>query len=132
MPTLAPQLILERCPHCGVDAPTLNGLTLNNSSDPFQTNDITGANPRFWRVYKCSRCGGIITASAPTSARHQIAEIYPEPVKVDEAIPATAKAYLSQAINSVNAPAGAVMLCASSVDAMLKAKGYTKATYIHG
>lgn len=32
--------------------------------------------------------------------------------------------FLNQAINSLHTPAGAVMLTASSVDSMLKAKGY--------
>ena len=39
-------------------------------------------------------------------------------------LPPRAKDFLTQAIASVHAPAGAVMLTASSVDAMLKAKGY--------
>ncbi len=43
---------------------------------------------------------------------------------VDESIPATARAYLTQSLNSLHVPAGAVMLAASSVDAMLKAKNY--------
>ena len=42
----------------------------------------------------------------------------------DEAIPDRARDYLNQAIESLHAPAGAVMLCASSVDAMLKEKNY--------
>ena len=51
-------------------------------------------------------------------------EIYPQPIKVDEEIPDRAKDFLTQAIESTHAPAGAVMLAASSVDAMLKEKGY--------
>jgi hypothetical protein len=35
-----------------------------------------------------------------------------------------AREYLQQAINSLHAPAGAIMLTASAVDAMLKEKGY--------
>jgi len=49
--------------------------------------------------------------------------MYPAPLDVDENIPNRAKAYLEQAINSISSPAGAVMLAASSVDAMLKEKG---------
>lgn len=55
----------------------------------------------------------------------EVSEVYPAPVQVDEALPPTAKEYLTQAINSLHAPAGSVMLCASAVDAMLKAKTYT-------
>ncbi|WP_071885154.1 DUF4145 domain-containing protein [Hymenobacter sp. DG25B] len=126
MAVLAQQLILDRCPHCGVDAPTLNGLIIGNTNGPIDTRDITGNNLRFWRVYKCARCGGLVTAATPNNAAQSVTEIYPVPVVVDDAIPSTAKVYLSQAINSINAPAGAVMLCASSVDSMLKEKGYLK------
>src|SRR5690606_11735803 len=43
----------------------------------------------------------------------------------DSAIPERAREYLQQALNSLGAPVGAVMLAASAVDAMLKAKGLT-------
>lgn len=79
-------------------------------------------------MYRCSRCGGVVVAAASAFGSNQfgeVSEIYPAPVQVDEALPPTAKEYLTQAINSLHAPAGSVMLCASAVDAMLKAKGYT-------
>ena len=126
MAVLSHQLILGRCPHCGADSPTLTSILTGNSHDPFTTRNTTNQNLRFWHVYSCARCGGLVTAAAHGSITDSVMEIYPEPVQVDEAIPTIARAYLSQAINSINAPAGAVMLCASSVDAMLKEKGYTK------
>lgn len=49
--------------------------------------------------------------------------MYPGSRSIDEALPDRPKAYLQQAIESLHAPAGAVMLAASAVDAMLKAKG---------
>ena len=49
---------------------------------------------------------------------------FPSLAKVHEDIPDRAKNYLSQAIDSIHAPAGAIMLAASSVDAMLKEKEY--------
>lgn len=51
-------------------------------------------------------------------------EVYPEPKIVDDLIPDRAKEYLRQAIDCIHSPAGAVMLAASSVDSMLKEKGY--------
>ncbi|MDE0167307.1 MAG: DUF4145 domain-containing protein [Bryobacterales bacterium] len=42
----------------------------------------------------------------------------------DEAIPGRARNFLDQAIESLHAPAASVMVCASSVDAMLKEKNY--------
>jgi hypothetical protein len=52
-----------------------------------------------------------------------IAEIWPSPRTVDNAIPERARTFLQQAIASIHAPAGAVMLTASAVDSMLKEKG---------
>ena len=50
---------------------------------------------------------------------------FPGAKGLDESIPDRAREYLEQAISSIHAPSGAVMLVASSVDAMLKAKKYT-------
>ena len=54
--------------------------------------------------------------------------ILPAPQDVSEDLPERARAYLDQAIGSLSAPAGAVMLAASAVDSMLKAKGLTSGT----
>jgi hypothetical protein len=54
----------------------------------------------------------------------EIREAFPATPTAADDLPASAKAYLGQAIESLHAPAGAVMLSASAVDAMLKAKGY--------
>ena len=53
-----------------------------------------------------------------------IARIWPTPAEVALELPTRAKEYLGQAMGSLHAPAGAVMLTASAVDAMLKAKNY--------
>jgi hypothetical protein len=76
-------------------------------------------------MYVCVRCGGVITAWA--AAPNQLVEqLFPEPRGVDDAIPDRARTFLGQALESLHAPAGAVMLAASAVDAMLKAKEYRK------
>lgn len=56
----------------------------------------------------------------------QISDMWPKAKFVDDAVPDRAKQYLEQAINSIHAPAGAVILAASSVDSMLKHKGLTE------
>jgi hypothetical protein len=121
MPNLGTQLDLERCPHCSVDRPNL--------SMQFEvgTADYRGQKARHWRVYKCSRCGGLVTASA-VAPNNTVIEFYPETAGIDESIPEKAKEYLQQALNSLHTPAGALMLAASAVDAMLKAKGYKQAS----
>jgi len=52
--------------------------------------------------------------------------MYPSTKLVDESIPDNAADYLQQALDSLHAPAGAIMLTASAVDSMLKEKNYTK------
>lgn len=117
MASLTAQLEVARCPHCAIDKPNLV------SKAGIVTHDYKGGGQRHWKFYVCSRCGGVVTAWA-TSETGQIVEMYPSRPEVDATIPAPAKDYLKQALESIHAPAGAVMLAASAVDGMLKAKGY--------
>jgi Domain of unknown function (DUF4145) len=117
MPLLIEHLDLARCPHCRIDQPNLRQLSAH------QTNNFTANNERSWKTYVCHRCGGLVMA-ASRHERGEVTEIYPQPVKLDEAISERARTYLDQAINTLHAPPGSIMLSASSVDAMLKAKGY--------
>lgn len=118
MPFVIEQLALSRCPHCRVDQPSLNQIGV------WESNNYTGSNRRFWRAYNCQRCGGVVTAGSDRD-RGEVKEIYPESIAIDEAIPNRARVFLQQAIDTVHAPSGSIMLSASSVDAMLKANGYT-------
>lgn len=119
MPDLVEHLALTRCPHCHVDRPSL--FTMVN----FPTSGTAGGERRFWRVYACERCGGVVTAYSDREGG-TVVRVFPEPVGVDEELPSPAREYLIQARDSLAAPAGAVMLAASAADAMLKAKGYTE------
>lgn len=113
-------LKLYKCPHCSVDTPNI--VSVDNE---FSTSADNGSNKKFWRVYKCMRCGGVITACT-FGVSTQVDKIYPEPIMVNEIIPFKVRNFLQQAINSVNSPSGAVMLCACSVDAMLKELGFSE------
>lgn len=117
MPNLNNQLELNRCPHCNVDRPNLPMVW------HAQTDAHSGGARRFWRVYRCTSCGGLITAASPQD-QGPVTEYFPSGVVIDESIPGAAGEYLKQAIDTIHAPAGSVMLSASSVDAMLKGKGY--------
>jgi hypothetical protein len=117
MPTLSPKLQIDRCPHCSVAKPDLS------SQASFVTINHENQNQRVWKFYTCSTCGGVVTASAQAHSA-PILDIFPKSESVDEAVPKTARAYLTQAMQSLHAPAGAVMLAASAVDAMLKEKNY--------
>lgn len=109
-------LKIARCPFCAIDNPNLSSIA------QFNTAADNGGNPRRWRAYQCARCGGVVVAYAMSNIM-AVADYYPRGVTIDDILPEKVKAYLQQAIDSVFAPAGSVMLCASSVDAMLKEKG---------
>jgi hypothetical protein len=60
-----------------------------------------------------------------TAAEHAIiTRLYPGRRSVDASLPPAAKRYLQQAIDTIHAPDASVVMSASAVDAMLKAKGY--------
>jgi len=117
MPSLSNQLDIQRCPYCGVDRPTLTRVYQNS------TRDFRGENQRMWAAYSCARCGSLVVAVAIRD-NAEITGSYPSRPTVDGDLPPRAREYLQQAMDSLHAPAGAVMLAASAVDAMLKAKNY--------
>jgi hypothetical protein len=57
-------------------------------------------------------------------ASSEVEEVLPNPTQLSEVIPDAARNFLRQAQESLHVPDGAVMLAASAVDALLKAKGY--------
>ena len=119
MPNLNTNLELETCPHCSVAKPLLT--TKHN----METTDHSGKIQRKWRVYECSNCGSLVTAWS-MAFDGGVIQHFPESQVVNEDLPEKAKAFLQQAVNSLHAPAGAVMLSASAVDAMLKEKGFNQ------
>jgi hypothetical protein len=110
-------LRLARCPQCGVANPSLAAYAIHR----VKTQDSNGRIIRFWSVYQCTTCGGLVLTEAPNE-NAPIKNVWPQPTVVDEQIPARAREFLRQATES--APAGAVILAASAVDAMLKNKGF--------
>src|SRR5947207_1279456 len=107
-------LHLARCPHCRIANPLLSAI------HSFDTATSANSNRRRWRVYVCSTCGGGVLGAALSIPGAPISEIIPKPETLDEGLPEKAAAFLRQAVESMHAPSGAIMLCASSVDAMLK------------
>src|SRR5437899_10098524 len=114
-------LDMDRCPHCAIAKPLLTLIHV------FDTRDSSGLYKWHWRVYQCSKCGGAVLGKAragTANANPPISSIYPQPEKEPASLPDKASAFLRQAMESLHAPSGAIMLCASSVDAMLKDKSY--------
>ena len=91
----------------------------------FATNPIKSNISKHWAIYSCKSCGGAISACSD-SQKGKATAIYPTPKTIDDFIPSLAGEYLKQALDSLHAPAGCVMLCASAVNAMLKKKNYTE------
>jgi hypothetical protein len=118
VPNLEPCLILDRCPHCSVSNPNLI------SQIQFETHNHRKKNRRVWGAYVCMKCGGVVIASS-TNPNHPVIEYFAKSKVVDDDVPERPRAFLKQALDSLHAPAGAVMLTASAVDSMLKLKNYS-------
>ena len=118
---LETQLKLDRCPHCSIAKPLLNTVWET------ETTDSEGQNKRLWRIYKCTTCGNLVAAFGSGSGGI-VHGLYPSRQRVDASIPERPRTYLSQALESLHAPSGCIMLTANAVDAMLKNKVYTKGT----
>ncbi|GAG99574.1 unnamed protein product, partial [marine sediment metagenome] len=114
---LTGQLALNRCPHCSIANPLLKVVA------DFATSDHAGANRRLWFVYECATCGGAVLAGAKSDGG-PVTEMHPPAREASGSIPERARHFLQQAIDTLHAPSGAVMLAASAVDAMLKERGY--------
>jgi len=113
------QLPLDRCPHCSIAKPLLSRQWRG------QTQEHGGGNTRNWFLYCCASCGGmVLTVASAVIQNSDITNIWPSPFSVSETLPARAREFLTQAVASLHAPAGAIMLTASAVDAMLKDKGF--------
>jgi Domain of unknown function (DUF4145) len=112
-------LKLPRCPYCGIAAPLLSHqwTAVTEGSD----------GQRVWHTYECSVCGGVVLGFAPVSDPHK-GEFYPRLSMPHEAIPERAREYLRQAQETYVQPAASIVMSASAIDSMLKAKGYKKGT----
>lgn len=114
---LTQRLDVKRCPHCNIANPN---IIKNNE---FATNNANKTNQRTWITYVCQSCGGAILGSRNQQSA-QALELFPNSKVVHESIPDKARQFLSQSLETIHAPAGSIMLSASSIDAMLKDKGY--------
>ena len=118
-------LRLNRCPHCNIAKPSLVQRNVVDTS-PAEKSSVYNR----WGTYTCASCGGAVIAKAlysPSSGNvSEITEFHPKAQRAQESVPQRAREYLNQAIESKHAPAGAIMLCASAVDAMLKDRGLLK------
>ena len=116
-------LALHRCPHCEVAKPLLSYCQLDYRS---------GANHRMWFAYVCSNCQNVVTArghrQSVDGGRRQtiIADaVFPGAKVVQDQVPEPARNYLEQAHRTLgDAPDAAALIASSSVDAMLKNKGF--------
>jgi hypothetical protein len=119
---LTDYLSLDRCPHCGTHKPTLK----LEASVVTRAHDNT--NTRVWQMYKCTNCGGIVTAAASSNGA-AVSEYYPiGPGDIHESIPDRASKYLKEATDTIHSGSASVMCSAGAIDAMLKSKGYKEGT----
>lgn len=122
---------LERCPQCGVAKPLLQMIgdaTYHHKETRHYTPE------EYWYFSaRCSHCRHLTLFTGKTTdisdGKKQpnilhIIRSYPENEQASTELPERAIKFLQQALESRHAPDGALMLAASSIDAMLKEKGY--------
>lgn len=115
--------VVARCPHCGIANPTLNRLWGTDKPLPRATEGPT----QMWAAYGCTSCGGVVVAKGEDNDAHAnavIAEVMPGAKEAHADLPATARAFLQQAYETMHAPDAAAVMAGAAVDAMLKALGY--------
>lgn len=122
---------VERCPQCNIAKPLLEQRWATAVRR-------THGGGIYWAAYECSSCNKITMAEghqAPLTdygdlkwgtIGEVILRLYPSPKQVDSNLPEDAQRYLKQAMETSFAPDASIIMAASSVDAMLKARGYTK------
>tara|TARA_R110002124_G_scaffold286892_1_gene469062 strand:+ start:1674 stop:2351 length:678 start_codon:yes stop_codon:yes gene_type:complete len=130
-------LPLERCPQCSIANPNLQLEVIIYDKKTLEQSVSC------WICYQCSTCHNLVSAKANFTKQQldhtpymaialakgvPVDRIMPELKGVEDDIPARARSYLSQAIASLHAPDGSVMLSGSAIDAMFKEKGYKKGT----
>lgn len=122
---------LERCPHCGVSTPLISSV-----GDPI-LNYSDGSLGHWYYTGRCSKCNNVILFHGFSSTNRKIDNIrllikitvdrmFPELDSIPNNMPSKAARFYKQAIESIHAPDGAIMLAASSIDAMLKDKGFSQ------
>lgn len=118
---------VQRCPQCGVAKPL---ISLVSKADKH----FDGHEYSFWHFSgRCSKClRHVLFYGKETKGGDgsflEIGKMWPSLCSASDDLPAPARRFLQQAIESKHAPDGAIMLAASAVDAMLKAKNYRTGT----
>lgn len=122
----------NRCPQCGVSNPL---LTTVYKPSVHQTETWGGW---YYATVRCSKCNQQTLLyghanknsfnSDGTPREIEITKSYPNSRNAADALPDRARRYLQQALDSLHAPDGVVMLAASSIDSMLKEIGYKDGT----
>jgi DNA-directed RNA polymerase subunit RPC12/RpoP len=124
--SLGANLSLSRCPYCGIARP----LLMARGVEPLITTRDDGGEKRFWRIYVCTTCGGVVVATAEYD-NGPVTAHYPFRADLSASIPERPREFLRQASESLSQPAASIMVCASAVDAMLKDKGLKDGTLFH-
>ena len=71
-----------------------------------------GGKGSVWAAFRCTSCGGIVTAKGKedqNSSTAPIVEVLPEPKEVSDTLPERAKKYLEQAMKTLTNPTPALL-----------------------
>ena len=116
---------LGRCPQCAVANPLIDLLY-----EPAKHFKDTWENTYYHFTGVCSKCKRhvLFYASGGDDPKQKMTVVrsYPSHEQIAKELPDMARKFLQQAVDSKHASDGALMLAASSIDAMLKSIGFSK------
>lgn len=126
MPTATEKMRYEgRCPYCSTMSPELTKI-YNRAAQKNSFGFVIQ-----WTGYECAVCKGVILCKGlpgQTGPEFLIDEFIPSSKNAPDELPQNARVYLQQALEAQGQPDLAAMGAASSIDAMLKAKGLKEGT----
>lgn len=117
--TLGLKLELDKCPYCSTANPNLSRLNI------IDTVNYRNENRRFWSPYKCETCGGVTLAHNNVGENREIDDFIPHITEAPIELPEDARRFLNEALDTPGLSA-AILVANSSVDEMLKDKGFKK------
>ncbi len=113
-------LKINRCPHCQIHHPKVELKYESGASYSEDYNTMI-----MWKTFECDNCHSPInTKLAFRDGRYEIDDFLPKLLIPHRSIPNNVKHLLNKAIESQYIPESCILLCNSSIDAMLQEIGF--------
>lgn len=123
MARLGDRLELSRCPHCEVPVPILTRIWTYESD---QTDRREHRQHRYWAIFCCSACQGLLLGSSSEGPDGAVDELHPVPAEPPPELPAAAQQAVRDALVRRGQPMQALSLLGRALVELLHQAGYTE------